>query len=140
MNSINFKDVLALLGPGTGQVLIWSIFLYVIFFLALFTLLKVPDKNMVPTLLIAVTLLFAIVAKLSVSAPNVPGSKPIIAKKDFGMFVINIGMAVFPLLSVGMTRVSSRVKRRSNPSTGPAILTSLIAFVFFFLFWLLAQH
>ncbi len=139
MDSINFKDVVALLGPGSGQVLIWSIFLYLIFFFTVLTLIKVPDKNMVPTVLVAVTLLLAIVAKLSVSAPNI-GSKPIIAKRDFGMFVINIGMVVFPLIAVGMTRVSSRVNRRANPSTGPAVITAVIAFVYFFMFWLIAQH
>lgn len=140
MGDLNFKDVVALLGPGGGQILVWSIFLYLIFFFGLLTLFKVPDKNMVPTLLVGAALLFAIVAKLSVSAPNVPGSRAIIAKKDFGMFIINIGMVVFPLIAVGMTRTTSRVDRRTNPATAPAIITAIIAFVYFFMFWLIAQH
>jgi hypothetical protein len=139
MTGLKFSDVLALLAPGSGQVLIWSIFLYLIFFFALITLFNVPAKNMVPTLLVASTLLFVIVAKLSVSAPNI-NAKPIIGKKDFGMFVINCGMVVLPLIAVGMTRVTSRVSKRSNPSTGPAIITAVIAFVYFFMFWLIAQH
>src|SRR5664279_3508760 len=131
---INFHDIITLLSPGTGQILVWSIFLYIIFFFALITLLNMPDKNMIPTLLIATTLLFSIVGKLSVSAPSVPGSQPIIRSKDFGMFVINVGMVVLPLIAVGMTRA------RKNRSVAPAIITALTAMVYFFLFWLVAQH
>lgn len=132
MNSINFQDIVALLSPGTGQAIIWSIFLYVIFFFALITLFTMPDKNMVPTLLIATVLLFAIVGKLSVAA--IDQHKPvIIAKNDFGMFVINVGMFVFPLIAVGMTR------SRKSKATVPAIITSLTAGTYFFLFWLVVQ-
>ena len=131
---LNFQDIITLLLPGSGQVLVWSIFLYLIFFFSLILLLTMPDKNMLPTLLAATTMLFAIVAKLSVSATSVRGGKPIIASKDFGMFVINVGMIVFPLIAVGMTRA------RKNKTAGPAIITSLIAAVYFFLFWLIAQH
>jgi hypothetical protein len=130
---IDFQDIVALLGPGSGQVLLWSIFLYIIFFFALITLLVMPDKNMVPTLLIAGVLLFAIVAKLSVSAPNI-GSAPILRNREFGMFVINVGMFVFPLIAIGMTRA------RKNRAPVPAIITSLTAGVYFFAFWLVAQN
>ena len=132
--NINPHDILVLLEPGSGQVLLWSIFLYVIFFFALITLFTMPDKNMVPTLLIAAVLLFAIVGKLSVSAPNVPGSRPIMNSTDFGMFAINIGMFVLPLIAVGMTRA------RKNRSIGPAIITALAGGLYFFIFWLVAQH
>jgi len=131
---INPQDILTLLLPGSGQILVWSIFLYIIFFFALIMLLTMPDKNMVPTLLTAATLLFAIVGKLSVSANNVKGGRPIIGSKDFGMFVINVGMVVFPLIALGMIRA------RKNKTVGPAIITSLTAAVYFFLFWLIAQH
>ena len=129
--SINFQDVLELLKPGTGQVLVWSIFLYVIFFFALITLFLMPNKNMIPTLLAAGVLLFAIVAKLSVSAPR---NQAIMRPTDFGMFVINVGMFVFPLIAVGMTRA------RKNRTVAPAIATALTAVVYFFLYWLFAQH
>jgi hypothetical protein len=140
MSGLKFQDVVTLLGPGSGQVLIWSIFLYVIFFLSLITMLNVPNKNMLPTVMVAIVLLCTIVAKLSVSSANVAGSKPIIGKKDFGMFAINAGMVVLPLIAVGMTRVSTRTSKRANKASAPAILTSVIAFVYFFMFWLLAQH
>jgi hypothetical protein len=131
---INFQDILELLKPGGGQVIIWSIFLYIIFFFALITLLVMPNKNMVPTLLIATVLLFAIVAKLSVSAPNVRGSQPVLRPKEFGMLVINAGMFLFPLIAVGMTRA------RKNRTIAPALITSLAGGVYFFAYWFFAQQ
>ena len=131
---LNPQDIVTLLSPGSGQVLVWSIFLYLIFFFALIMLFTMPDKNMLPTLLVATTLLFAIVAKLSVSATSVRGGRPIIGNKDFGMFVINVGMVVFPLIAVGMTRA------RKNKAVAPGLAVSLIAAVYFFMFWLIAQH
>jgi hypothetical protein len=93
-----------------------------------------PNKNMIPTLLVAAVLLFAIVAKLSVSAPNVRGMTPIMRSKDFGMLVINAGMFLFPLIAVGMTRA------RKNRTVAPAILTSVLGGVYFFAFWFFAQQ
>lgn len=128
---IDLQEIVMLLGPGTGQVLVWSIFLYIIFFFDFITLLTIPDKNMIPTLLIAAVLLFAIVAKLSVSAsPN----DAIIGRKDFGMFFINVAMFVFPLIAVGMVRA------RKSRATFPALITSVTSVVYFFLFWLVMQR
>ena len=129
---IDFQDILALLAPGTGQNLVWSIFLYLIFFFALVTLFLMPNKNMLPTLLVSAVLLFAIVAKLSVAALALRMT-PILRNKEFGMFVINVGMFVFPLIAVGMTRA------RKNKSVAPALATALTAGVYFFLFWFLVQ-
>lgn len=137
---LNFKDIVTLLGPGTGQNIIWSIMLYILFFLALLTLFKVPEKNMIPTLLMGTVLLFIIIAKLSISANSVRGGKPIIHNKDFGMYIINIGIGVLPLIAVGMTRTTSRVARRANPAAAPAIFTAVIGIVYFFGFWLAVQQ
>lgn len=132
--NINFQDIIELLKPGSGQIIIWSFFLYLIFFFALLSLLLMPNKNMVPTLLVATVLLFAIVAKLSVSAPNVRGSQPIIRPKEFGMLVINAGMFLFPLIALGLTRA------RKNRTVVWAILTSVFAGVYFFAYWFFAQQ
>jgi len=131
MNQIKPQDIVNLLLPGTGQIAVFSIFLYIIFFFALITLLVMPNKNMLPTLLVATVLLFAVVAKLSVSAPR---GQAIIANKDFGMFVINVGMFILPLIAIGMARA------RKNRAPVPAIITSLVAAVYFFAFWIMAQH
>lgn len=128
---IDFQEIVFLLSPGTGQTLIWSIFLYIIFFFGVVTLLSIPDKNMIPTLLMAAVLLFAIVGKLSVTAA---ARDAIIRPKDFGMFVINAGMFLFPLIAVGM------IRSRKSKATAPALITSLTAGVYFFLYWFIAQQ
>ena len=133
MGSVKLSDIGALLAPGPGQTIIWSIFLYIIFFFALITLFTMPEKNMVPTLLVAGVLLFAIVAKLSVNSLAL-GKRPILQKTDFGMFVINVGMFVFPLIAVGMTRA------RKNRAAIPAIITALTAAVYFFAYWFFVQQ
>ena len=128
---IDFQEVLYLLGPGTGQTLIWSIFLYIIFIFGVLTLITIPNKNMIPTLLLAGVLLFAIVGKLSVTARP---AEAIIRPNDFGMFVINVGMFVFPLIAVGMIRA------RKSRATAPALVTAFTGAVYFFLYWLLVQR
>ncbi|MDZ4767937.1 MAG: hypothetical protein SGJ24_02325 [Chloroflexota bacterium] len=126
---VDFQDILQALGPGEGQNVVWSIFLYVIFGFALLTLLLTPDKNMVPTLLIAGVLLAAIIAKLSLGI-----EPPLIERKDFGMMLINIVMFVFPLIAVGMARA------RKNKMAAPAMITSLIGGAYFFMFWVVVQR
>ncbi|MCK6578529.1 MAG: hypothetical protein L6Q98_10545 [Anaerolineae bacterium] len=126
---IDFQEILRIIGPGTGRDIIWSIFLYIIFFIGLITLFSIPDKNMVPTLLMGGVLLFAIIAKLSLAT-----KPPILERKEFGMMVINIGMFVFPLISAGLVRA------RKNRTGAPAILTAVLAGTYFFLFWLIEQR
>lgn len=136
MDGITFEQVLSYILP-TPQFLVFDIFLYVIFFLALLAMFTMPDKNMVPTLLIAGTMLFVIVAKLSTAALVKPGA-PILDKQDFGMYAINVGMLVFPMIAIGMTRKpKSNSKVRSTPF---ALLAGLLGFVYFFLFWLVHQR
>lgn len=133
MGNINFQQIIDLLLP-TSQTLIFDIMLYIIFFLSLIALFLMPDKNMVPTLLIAAVLLFAIVAKLSLGAIYGPGD-PIFQRTDFGMLVINAGMLTFPLIAVGLTR-----SRKGAKSTPPAVLAALVGGVYFVLFWLIHQR
>jgi hypothetical protein len=104
--------------------------LYFIFFFALITMLVMPDKNLVPTLLIAAVLIAAVVAKLSLSA-----RPPIIRSDDFLMYVLNVSTFVFPLLVAGLVR--AKKKGRVVPA---AIMTSLFGGVYFFMFWFLVQR
>jgi hypothetical protein len=132
MDEINIGEILSYLGPSTG-VPIWNILLYIIFFLALFTLFSLPDKNVVPTLLIATVLMCAVIAKLSLSAPD-----PIFRRGEFGMFVINALMFTFPFITLGTTR-KLRLKR-SVKSNLPALLTGIMGGVYFFMFWFFMQR
>lgn len=127
--NIDMSDIMVYIGPGTGQNIIWSVFLYVIFFLALITLFLIPNKNMVPTLLMAGVLLCAVIAKISLAQRR----GAILETKEFGMLVINVCMFIFPLIAVGLARA------RKNKMAAPAILTSLIAGAYFFLFWVIVQ-
>lgn len=126
---VNFQDILQALGPGTGQDAIWSVFLYIIFFFAMITLFLTPDKNMVPTLLIAGVLMATIVAKLSLGT-----SPPLLERKEFGMMIVNITMFIFPIIAVGMLRA------KKNRMAAPAIITAVTGFVYFFMFWLVVQR
>lgn len=131
MEGFEIQDALQLLAIGSGQDALWSIFLYLIFFLSLITLFLIPDKNMVPTLLTAAVLLFAIVAKVSLASDD-----PILRRREFGMMVINILMGVFPLIVAGMIRSG----KQKSKAQGPAIITGIFGLVYFFLFWLIVQR
>ena len=49
MGGIELRDIGTLLGFGSGTDIIWNIGLYIIFFLSLFAIFRMPDKNKVPT-------------------------------------------------------------------------------------------
>jgi hypothetical protein len=132
MGNVNFQDILNLLAPGGGQDFIWSIFLYIIFILAMITLFTIPDKNMISTLLMASVMLMAIVAKISLASAD-----PILRRKEFGMMVVNVLMGVFPLLVFGMVRSSSKRKFAGAPL---AIIGGLLGFAYFFMFWFFVQQ
>ncbi len=136
---INPQEIMALLGPGTGGDIIWSIFLYLIFFFALLALFFMPDKNMIPTLLIATVLLFTIIAKLSIAATNT-NQTPILRPGEFGMFVVNAGMFAFPFIAIGMTRVTGVRKRGANRASAPSLMAGLLSGVYFFAFWFFYQQ
>lgn len=132
MPNLQFQDILDLLALGTGMDLVWSIFLYVVFFLALITLFMMPDKNMVPTLLIAAVLLFAIIAKVSLASPD-----PILRRREFGFMIINVMMGVLPFIVAGMIRVG---KTRRASAQVPAILTGIFGSIYFAMFLLFVQR
>ncbi|MFO7320524.1 MAG: hypothetical protein DIU68_002240 [Chloroflexota bacterium] len=126
MQNLQFEDILQLLSLGTGMDLIWSIFLYLVFFLGLITIFTMPDKNMIPTLLTAAVLLFAIIAKVSLAA-----SDPILGRREFGMMVINVGIAVLPFLVAGTIRAG---KGRKSGPVAPAILGGIFGTIYMMMY------
>jgi uncharacterized membrane protein (UPF0136 family) len=132
MGNLRVEDMLQLLELGTGLNALWSIFLYIIFFFALFTLFTMPDKNMVPTMLIAVVLLCAVIAKISLAA-----SRPIFQERDFGMMIINIATSVLPFVVAGMIR---RGKSRQVTAVPLAIITGIAGSIYALLFLLFVQR
>ena len=129
MQGVTFQEILALLGPQTGNML-WNILLYFIFGLGLLTLFSIPDKNMTASLLMGAVVMASVIAKLSTSA-----SPPILPKREFGMFLINVLMFVFPLLTAGIIRA----KKKSRPVT-LAIITAVFGGMYFFFFWFVEQR
>lgn len=129
MEGLSLQDILFLIGPQSGQ-LGWTILLYIIFFFGFITMLVMPDKNLVPTLLIGAVLLAAVIAKLSISA-----RPPLLEKKEFGMLILNVVMFTFPLLSAGLIRA-----RKKGKVIPPAIITAVFGGVYFFLFWFIEQR
>ncbi len=136
--NIELSQVGLLLGLGSGQDLIFSLLLYIIFFLALITMLLLPDKNLVATLLIATVMLCAIVAKLSLASYFVRGADPILSRGEFGMLAINALMFTFPFIVVGVTR-KARLKKDVRSGL-PSLICGLMGGVYFFLYWLIYQR
>jgi threonine/homoserine/homoserine lactone efflux protein len=134
MGGIELRDIGTLLGFGSGTDIIWNIGLYIIFFLSLFAMFRMPDKNMVPTLLIGAVLALVVIAKISLNARYI-GERPVLTNREFGMFVLNAGMAVFPLIAAGMVRA-----KKKGPVIGASVLTGIFALVYLLLFGIIEQR
>ena len=121
MENINIDEIGYLLGPSSPPGLIWNILLYIIFFLALVSMLLQGDKALLPTMILAGALLLVVLAKLQVFPP-----------REFGAFVVNAGIFILPGLVAGMTR--------SPKGRPPAILAAVFGAVFFFAYWFFFQR
>ncbi|MFN8377302.1 MAG: hypothetical protein U0452_01420 [Anaerolineae bacterium] len=128
MEGVSLQEIFKLLGPQTGNML-WNILLYAVFFLSITAILTMPDKNMVPSLLMGAVALAAVIAKLSTSA--IP---PLFPKREFGMFLINVMIFVFPLLTAGIIRA-----RKKGRSVMLCVITGVLGGMYFFFFWFLEQ-
>jgi hypothetical protein len=123
--NIELSDIPRLLGPGSGIDVLFSIVLYIVFFLSLITMFMQSDKQLTATLIMAATLLLIILAKLTLAA-NAP-----FTRREFGTYVIHAGIFIFPALVAGMTKVPK--------SRGPAVLAAILGAVYMFGFWLVFQ-
>jgi hypothetical protein len=121
MQDINIQEIIRLLGPNAGLSLPWSIFVYIIFFFTLITMLLQGDKALFTTIICAGSLLLCVVDKLAIFPPD-----------EFGALIIHSGMFLLPGIVAGMTRDS-----KSRP---PAILASVVGAVYFFAFWFFLQR
>lgn len=121
MQNINLQEIIRLLGPNAGLALPWSIFVYIIFFFTLITMLLQGDKALLTTIISAASLLLCVVDKLAIFPPD-----------EFGSLVIHAGMFLFPGIVAGMTRDA-----KSRP---PAIFACIIGAIYFFAFWFFLQR
>ncbi len=121
MNGLTADKVLAQLGPGSPPGLIWNIFLYIIFILAVITMFMQSDKQNSTTLMMGTVGACAVIAKLN-----------IFPSTNLGSLIVNVLMFVLPLIVAGIA-----MNKKSVPL---AIFTSLLAGIFFFGFWFLIQR
>jgi hypothetical protein len=119
--TLQLQDILNKLAPRSGVELLYDIFLYIIFFLALITMFMQSDKQLFPTIVMAAVAAMAVLGKLS-----------IFPAKDFGSLIINAGMFVLPLIVAGITS--------AKKSQAPAIFGGILGGLYFFLFWVVSQR
>lgn len=118
---INPQEILAALGPRSMPGLVYDLFLYVIFVLALIAMFMQSDKQLTPTILIGGCAACAVIAKLDV-----------IPAKAFGMLIVNAGILVLPLLTAGITRAKKTIPL--------CVIVGVLGAIHFFLFWFFSQR
>lgn len=123
---INFQEILARLGPANSMpTLLFDLMRYLIFILAFITLLLVPDKQLLASLLTTAVLGMVVLAKLEIFTPV-----------ELPTLALNVGIFVIPLIVAGMLRGRGKTPR----ALIPAVLTGLLGGGYFFLFWALEQR
>jgi hypothetical protein len=119
--TLTLQDILSKLAPRGGVELVYDLFLYVIFFLAVIAMFMQSDKQTFPTILLAAVAAFAVIGKLGILTP-----------KSFGTLIINIGMGVIPLIVAGITK--------AKKSQALVIIGGVLGMVYFIIFWLVSQR
>lgn len=119
--ALTLQDILAKLAPRGGVELLYDIFLYIIFFLAVIAMFMQSDKQTLPTILLAAVAAFAVIGKLNIMTP-----------KAFGTLIINIGMGVIPLIVAGITK--------AKKSQALLVIGGVLGMVYFIIFWLVSQR
>jgi hypothetical protein len=122
------QQILARLAPRTGTDLILDLMLYTLFGIGFITMILVPDKQMLPSILMLGVIMAALIAKLQYVGINVC---------DLATFAVNVFMFAIPMLVAGMVRGRSG---KTPKALWPAVLTGLIGGMYFFMFWALYQQ
>lgn len=126
------QELLALLAPRSNRgfaYLLLDIILYVLFAIGFVTMILVPDKQLLPSLIMIAVLGLIIIAKLD----YVGG---MLQPKELPVLAINVAIFVLPLMVAGMVR-----SRQGTPrAMWPAVVTGLLGGGYFFLFWALVQR
>jgi len=133
LEDIQFSDIVDALGPREGDQLFLDILLYLIFFFGLITTFLLPDKQMTVQLLVFLTLLLAVIAKLLVGTH----ASAIFDPCDIAVLAINVILFVAPLIAAGMLRP---VKGKRSKAMIPAIILGLLGGGYFFMFWSIEQQ
>lgn len=122
------QQILARLAPRAGMDLLLDLLLYTVFGIGFVTMILVPDKQLLPSLLMLGVIMAALIAKLQYVGINIC---------DLATFAINVFMFAIPMLVAGMVRGRAG---KTPKALWPAILTGVVGGMYFFLFWLLYQQ
>jgi hypothetical protein len=136
---LSFDDIIETLKPRSGRGLIYDLLLYAIFIIAFINQFLIPDKQLPMTILNFTILGLAIAIKLLVVIPVTPCSyvyNATLQPNDYPIFFMNIWLVIAPLLIAGGLR---KVKGKSSSAVAPAILTFILAAIYFFFFWVSEQ-
>lgn len=122
------QQILARLAPRPGTDLFLDLLLYSLFGIGFITMILVPDKQMLPSLLMLGVIMAALIAKLQYVGINYC---------DLATFVVNVFMFAIPMLVAGMVRSKAG---KTPKALWPAVLTGILGGFYFFLFWALNQQ
>lgn len=122
------NEILARLAPRSGTGLLLDLLLYSLFGIGFITMILVPDKQMLPSLLMLGVIMAALIAKLQYVNIN---------RCDMPTLFINIAMFCIPLIVAGMVRGRPG---KTPKALWPAVLTGIIGAMYFFLYWLTNQQ
>jgi hypothetical protein len=124
--NIDFQEIIRRLGPSQSfPNILFDILRYLIFILAFITMLMVPDKQLLASLLMTAVLGVVILVKLEIFSPV-----------ELPTLALNCALFVIPFIVAGMLRGRNRMAR----AVYPALLTGLLGGGYFFLFWALVQR
>jgi hypothetical protein len=123
--NVDPQQILAQLAPRSGTFLYLDILLYAAFIVGFVTMILVPDKQLMPSMMMLAVLLATLLAKVS-----------IFPLCQLTTLVLNVIIFVFPMIVAGMLRA-----RPGKTAAGvyPAALSGIIGGGYFFLFWALVQ-
>ena len=126
LEDFDINQIIRQLGPRSYMPeLLFDIMRYLIFIIGFITMLLVPDKQLLASLLMVSVLGMVVFAKLEIFGAT-----------ELPTLGITCGIFVLPLIVAGMLRGRGKTPK----ALYPAIITGFLGGGYFFLFWALAQR
>jgi hypothetical protein len=128
---MDFGEITQALLPGTGIVLVVDLLLYIMFFLNLVAFFMQDDKQIMATMLMGLSLLAVVVAKMSTAFI---GRRPPVEYFDENhlvMLIVNCAIFVIPIIVAGMSKA-----KKPKPIM---VISGVIGAFYFGMFWFFFQ-
>jgi len=128
--NIDPSEILTRLGPNSpilpGLGVFYNYILYIIFFFSLIALFAMPDKNIFPTIMVAIVLMATVINKVDAISDHC----------SFIRYILNVSMLVLPLITAG----TIRSRQSKAKAVIPCVVAALFGGVYFFTFWFFVQN